>query len=169
MLGASLGPAGDVDGDGYADVIVGASHYSYSIIRQGIALVTVHRAKIGGGRRLDAAQQVEDPGERNVGGHDQRQIASHGGQPRQRRVARRIEPGPGCRLTRRGFAAFANTYRFLDPPPGWSVALADHGGPFVASIERDAVLACQFHPELSGPWGLELLRCWMTAAEVTAC
>jgi imidazoleglycerol phosphate synthase glutamine amidotransferase subunit HisH len=31
----------------------------------------------------------------------------------------------------------------------------------VAAIERDAVLACQFHPELSGAWGEELIRRWL--------
>jgi imidazoleglycerol phosphate synthase glutamine amidotransferase subunit HisH len=28
------------------------------------------------------------------------------------------------------------------------------------------VLACQFHPELSGPWGQALIERWLEAAEV---
>ena len=31
----------------------------------------------------------------------------------------------------------------------------------VAAIERGDVLACQFHPELSGAWGAELLGRWV--------
>jgi imidazoleglycerol phosphate synthase glutamine amidotransferase subunit HisH len=38
-------------------------------------------------------------------------------------------------------------------PRGLGRARTDHGGPFVAALERGAVLACQFHPELSGAWG----------------
>jgi imidazoleglycerol phosphate synthase glutamine amidotransferase subunit HisH len=33
-----------------------------------------------------------------------------------------------------------------------------YGGPFVAGLERDAVVACQFHPELSGAWGQQLIE-----------
>lgn len=60
-----------------------------------------------------------------------------------------------------GYAYFANSYRVTHPPSGWSSAIADHAGPFVAAIERDAVLACQFHPELSGAWGRSLLERWV--------
>jgi len=31
----------------------------------------------------------------------------------------------------------------------------------VAAMERGAVLACQFHPELSGRFGLALLSRWL--------
>ena len=41
--------------------------------------------------------------------------------------------------------------------PGWHVALAEHGGPFVAGMERGRVIGCQFHPELSGDYGAALL------------
>ena len=73
----------------------------------------------------------------------------------------RIEPLPGCRVLSSGFAYFANTYRLSQPPVGWHAAIADHGGPLVAAIERGSVLACQFHPELSGPFGQSLLRRWL--------
>jgi imidazoleglycerol phosphate synthase glutamine amidotransferase subunit HisH len=42
--------------------------------------------------------------------------------------------------------------------------MADHGGSFVAAIERGDVLACQFHPELSGPWGSGVLSRWLRGA-----
>lgn len=56
-----------------------------------------------------------------------------------------------------GYAYFANSYRLAEAPGGWQWAVADHGGPFVAALWRGAVLATQFHPELSGPWGLGVM------------
>lgn len=63
-------------------------------------------------------------------------------------------------LVRSGWAYYANSFRLVRPPDGWRVAWSNHGGRFVAAVERDRVLACQFHPELSGPWGVELMRRW---------
>lgn len=83
-----------------------------------------------------------------------------------------VEPEAGCRLLRPGHAYFANSYRLAATPPGWRAARADHGGRFVAALERGAVLACQFHPELSGSWGQELLKRWLAAGnagEVAPC
>ncbi len=74
-----------------------------------------------------------------------------------------ISARSGCRLLQDGHAYFANSYRLAEPPPGWRVALADYGGPFVAAVERGPVLACQFHPELSGSFGMGLLRRWFEA------
>lgn len=71
-----------------------------------------------------------------------------------------VVPEPGSRWLTRGFAYFANTFKLDRLPDGWSGALADHGGPFVAALERGDVLACQFHPELSGPWGAALMQRW---------
>ena len=78
----------------------------------------------------------------------------------------RVTPDAGCRTLAAGFAYFANSYRLADAPAGWGVAWADHGGRFVAGLERGNVLACQFHPELSGRFGHELLCRWL---EGTAC
>ena len=60
-----------------------------------------------------------------------------------------------------GLACWANSYALRDAPTGWRALWADHGGPFVAAIERDAVVGCQFHPELSGAWGEALIRRWL--------
>lgn len=60
-----------------------------------------------------------------------------------------------------GYAYFANSYHLDRIPEGWSGAVSDHGGPFVAAVERGAILACQFHPELSGQWGLQLIKRWL--------
>ena len=76
----------------------------------------------------------------------------------------RVVAGPECHLLETGYAYFANSYRIASPPAGWACATAAHGGPFVAAVERGPVLACQFHPELSGAWGLALLRRWVEGA-----
>jgi cyclase len=60
-----------------------------------------------------------------------------------------------------GDAYFANSFCIDRVPEGWSAAWANHGEPFVAALERGAVLACQFHPELSGQWGESLLKRWL--------
>jgi imidazole glycerol-phosphate synthase subunit HisH len=74
----------------------------------------------------------------------------------------RVAPGPGCRFVEPGYAYFANSYRVLDAP-GCAIATAAHGGPFVAALERGGVLACQFHPELSGAYGHALIGRWLDA------
>lgn len=60
-----------------------------------------------------------------------------------------------------GWAYFANSYRLASMPDGWSGARTDYGSGFVSALERGNVLACQFHPELSGRWGANLLRRWI--------
>lgn len=65
--------------------------------------------------------------------------------------------GPGGAPLEPGYAYFANSYRLIEAPEGWRRAEADHGGPFVAALWRGAILATQFHPELSGSWGLALM------------
>jgi imidazole glycerol-phosphate synthase subunit HisH len=74
----------------------------------------------------------------------------------------RVVPEPGCRLVQPGYAYFANSYRVLDAP-GCPIATAEHGGRFVAALERGGVLACQFHPELSGAYGHALIGRWLDA------
>jgi imidazole glycerol phosphate synthase glutamine amidotransferase subunit len=81
----------------------------------------------------------------------------------------RVEPADGCRLLRRGHAYFANSYRITSVPSGWAAALSSHGGTYVAALERENILACQFHPELSGRWGLDLLDRWAGAAGGGSC
>jgi len=72
-----------------------------------------------------------------------------------------------CSLLEDGDAYFANSYKLDTIPAGWAGATTDHGGPFVAALETGSVLACQFHPELSGAWGQALIERWIAAAEVT--
>jgi len=79
-----------------------------------------------------------------------------------------VETDPDCRMLTDGAAYFANSYRLEDRPPGWKAAWSEHGGRFVAALERGEVLGCQFHPELSGMWGEALLRRWL-GEEVPRC
>jgi glutamine amidotransferase len=72
-----------------------------------------------------------------------------------------IAPAAGCRFLTPGYAYFANSYHLPTVPAGWRGATSQHGVPFIAALERDAVLFCQFHPELSGPWGVALMRRWL--------
>ncbi len=79
----------------------------------------------------------------------------------------RVGAGPGCRLLEDGAAYFANSYALDAAPRGWAGATFRHGEPFVAALERGAVLGCQFHPELSGAWGEALLRRWLETGPVS--
>ena len=77
----------------------------------------------------------------------------------------RVEADPNARFLRSGYLYFANSYRVPDSVSerlgDWALARADYGGPFVAAFERGDVLACQFHPELSGAMGSALLGRWL--------
>jgi imidazole glycerol phosphate synthase glutamine amidotransferase subunit len=64
-------------------------------------------------------------------------------------------------LTEPGHAYFANSYRLDALPEGYGGATADYGGPFVAALERGDLVACQFHPELSGDWGHGIMERWL--------
>ena len=75
----------------------------------------------------------------------------------------RIATDPACRILEPGYAYFANSYRLESVPEQWRAARADHGGEFVAALEKGSLLACQFHPELSGEWGTALLQRWLDA------
>jgi imidazole glycerol phosphate synthase glutamine amidotransferase subunit len=67
-----------------------------------------------------------------------------------------VEAAAECNLLESGYAYFANSYR-ATAAPGWRVASAEHGGWFVAAMEKGNVIGCQFHPELSGAYGEALL------------
>ncbi len=67
-----------------------------------------------------------------------------------------------------GEAYFAHTYCLRDAgtleDAGWTVAKTTEGSTFVAAVERGSVLACQFHPELSGALGARTLARWLQRA-----
>jgi imidazole glycerol phosphate synthase glutamine amidotransferase subunit len=79
-----------------------------------------------------------------------------------------VRAGSGCRMLEDGYAYFANSYCVDEVPKGWNGAASRHGSDFVAALERGAVLACQFHPELSGSWGERLVARWLEMGEGSA-
>jgi len=79
-----------------------------------------------------------------------------------------VLPTGASALVRRGHAYFAHSYGALAAPVGFAAAWTQHGAPFVAAVERGAVLACQFHPELSGAYGADLLQRWLARVPLGA-
>ena len=82
----------------------------------------------------------------------------------------RVVPSDHCRIVPQGFAYFANSYRLApsakwigDEGGQWRPAWAEYGGRFLAAFENGAVVGCQFHPELSGAYGRDLLSRWLAA------
>lgn len=73
----------------------------------------------------------------------------------------RVDAGTGCVVLRGGHAYFAHSFRVVRRPEGWACATACYDGEFVCGIERGSVVACQFHPELSGAFGRGLLERWL--------
>lgn len=74
----------------------------------------------------------------------------------------------GTGLLTSGYAYYANSYCLTKGEDGWNVAVTTYGVRLVAALERGPVLACQFHPELSGPWGCALIKRWLAREEVGA-
>ncbi|HEX6313800.1 MAG TPA: imidazole glycerol phosphate synthase subunit HisF [Gemmatimonadaceae bacterium] len=72
-----------------------------------------------------------------------------------------VMPDESCRILASQEAFFANSYALFDAPARHAVAWTTHGSRFVAGIERGRLLACQFHPELSGTAGLALIDRWL--------
>lgn len=74
-------------------------------------------------------------------------------------------PQMGWNRVGAGYAYFANSYAIAgDAVEGWDVDGFDYGGRYVAALRRDSVWACQFHPELSGAYGQQLIQNWLEAA-----
>lgn len=121
------------------------------------------------GLQLLAAESEESPGVAGLGivpGLVRRLEASAPGDGTPaRRVPQmgwnRVEAGAACRHLAHGPLYFANSYALDMVPEGWDWATAEHGRRFVAGFERGAVVACQFHPELSGPLGAGILARWL--------
>lgn len=113
------------------------------------------------GMQLLCSESEESPGDAGIGIID----GSFRRLPAEVRVPHlgwnHVEPDPDCRYVEPGEAAYANSFALREAPEGWAAAWTVHGEPFVAALERDHVLACQFHPELSSAWGAALLDRWL--------
>ncbi len=59
-----------------------------------------------------------------------------------------------------GDVYFANSFRATEAPEGWETATCNHGGEFLAGIRKGNIVAVQFHPEISGRVGAEILEGW---------
>lgn len=64
------------------------------------------------------------------------------------------------------WAYFANSYRLERVNEGMRVGMARYGEKFVACVQDRGVVACQFHPELSGESGRRLMRVWLRGGDV---
>jgi len=73
-------------------------------------------------------------------------------------------PAATCVLLRPDWMYFAHSFRIETIKGEWNVATTEYGGTFVSAFERGALLACQFHPELSGSGGLALIGRWLSLA-----
>lgn len=111
----------------------------------------------------------ESPGVRGIGALPGRIRRFSGGRGRVPHMGwNSVAADPGCEVVDSGAAYFANSYMLLEPPAGVCAARTQHGdAAFISAFERGALLACQFHPELSGSWGSGLLRRWMLATGAT--
>ena len=69
--------------------------------------------------------------------------------PRESNLYRGLRPGE--------MTYFVHSYHVVPEEPGIIAATAQHGGEFVAGVERDNVMGAQFHPEKSSAVGLRIL------------
>ena len=112
------------------------------------------------GLQLLAATSEEGPGVAGLSVFDM-EVAALDGPVRVPHMGwNRVEPDGGS-LLRPGFAYFAHGFAVARPPAGTIVSWTEYGGRRVAALERGAILGCQFHPELSGAWGRDLLARWV--------
>lgn len=79
----------------------------------------------------------------------------------------RIQADSNCRYLSSGYVYYANSYRIAAAPEGWHSATSEYDGTFCGALERGAILACQFHPELSGALGSKILDRWLQQARAT--
>jgi imidazole glycerol phosphate synthase glutamine amidotransferase subunit len=117
------------------------------------------------GLQLLCAQSEESPGLSGLGVIDETVTRFPQGLRVPQLGWNSIVPDGDSKLLRAGYAYFANSYCLRRPPSGWTAAMADYGGPFVAAIERGTQLGCQFHPELSSEFGIDLIRRWLDASQ----
>ena len=69
-----------------------------------------------------------------------------------------IKKSPLLQYTRPGeYVSFVHSFYAADCAP-FVTSVADYGIPVTATVQRDNVYGCQFHPEKSGPAGLKILK-----------
>ena len=73
----------------------------------------------------------------------------------------KVIPDSDCSMIEPGYAYFANSYAYAEMDEGWQKSYFDYENKYIAAIEKGNLLACQFHPELSGEYGSKLLQQWI--------
>ena len=76
----------------------------------------------------------------------------------------KVQPFGKTQYLSPGYAYFAHSFRVKKDDfkqLAASGTQSTYGGPFISAIEQGRLLACQFHPELSGLWGAQLLQNWL--------
>lgn len=132
------------------------------------------RARIGDGRatlaiclglQLFARSSEESPGVAGLGVVDVPVVGLRNA-PRVPQLGwNAVIPSEGMRAVAAGHAYYANSFCIREAPAGWHAAITPYGTPFVAALARGDVVACQFHPELSGAWGQSLIHAWLHGGE----
>ena len=175
-LGVTLRRCRDADDARHATAVVlpGVGHFGTAMqALQQDGLVAALQQRLAAGRatlgiclgmQLCCAGSDEAPGVPGLGAVPARLQAFAAGVRSPQMGWNRVIAPAGARLLRSGAVYFANSYRLATAPAGWNVATAEHGGSLVAALERGAVLLCQFHPELSGDFGSQLLGRWLCCA-----
>jgi imidazole glycerol phosphate synthase glutamine amidotransferase subunit len=179
-LGVSVGEAGEpaavTDSDGVVLPGVGAFGAAMSRVNElGLRSAIAERVAAGRptlavrvGMQLLCRDSEESPGASGIRSVDLTVTRFRGDQKVPQLGWNRVEPDAGAVLIEPGWGYFANSYRIDSVPEGWVGAVTDYSGRFVSAIERGAVLATQFHPELSGDWGAGLLARWLDTIRVAA-
>jgi len=179
-LGASVSDAGAEEEitDAAGVVLPGVGAFGAAMSRVGDqGLATALRERIEAGRptlvvcvgmQLLCRESEESPGAKGLD-IVEATVTRFGDEVRVPQLGwNQVDPVPESRFVEPGWAYFANSYRIDRMPEGWVGATTDYGGGFVSALERGDVLACQFHPELSGPWGARLLARWLETTEEAA-
>lgn len=63
-------------------------------------------------------------------------------------------------IIKKGFAYFVNSYYAVPKNKEIVLAVTDYFGGFASAIQKENVIAVQFHPEKSGEFGLNFLKRW---------
>lgn len=77
----------------------------------------------------------------------------------------RVEPTGRSAMVRAGDAYFVNSFAPLETDTDVVTATTEYGGRFASAVQRGNVVGFQFHPEKSGPYGLQLLKEWCVGQE----
>lgn len=68
-------------------------------------------------------------------------------------------------ISEKPYVYFVHSYYLQASDPGIVTAAADYGACIHASVEKDNVFACQFHPEKSSDVGMQMLRNFIGVTE----